>query len=113
MCFFFFFFSFFKKMGVIATNIPHSAIAVHLLNKDVEDLHPLAVMLWGCQDYTDINWDCSIHHVYRECNMVADGLAKLGSCLDLGMSTFHDPLDSIRSFLNKDLFGVCRPRAIV
>ncbi|KAI5312791.1 hypothetical protein L3X38_041965 [Prunus dulcis] len=32
-----------------------SAIAVHPLNKDVEDFHPLAAMLWGCQDYIDKN----------------------------------------------------------
>lgn len=31
-----------------------SAIAVHLLNTDVEDLLSLAAMLWGCQ---------STHHV--------------------------------------------------
>ncbi|CAL9020688.1 unnamed protein product [Prunus brigantina] len=73
-----------------------SAIAVHLLNKDVEDFHPLAAMLWGCQDYIDRNWVCSIHHVYRECNMAANRLAELGSCLELGLSTFHDPLDNIR-----------------
>ncbi|CAL8176625.1 unnamed protein product [Prunus armeniaca] len=90
-----------------------SAIAVHLLNKNVEDLHPLAAMLWGCQDYINKNWVCNfINHVYRECNMVADKLAKLGSYLQLGLSTFHDPPNSIRSFLS-DLLGVCRPRAIV
>ncbi|CAL2264407.1 unnamed protein product [Prunus armeniaca] len=85
------------------------ATAVHLLNKNVEDLHPLATMLWGCQDYINKNWVCSIHHVYRECNIVADKLAELGSCLELGLSTFHDPPDSIRSFLSEDLLEVCRP----
>ncbi|CAL9008694.1 unnamed protein product, partial [Prunus brigantina] len=90
-----------------------SATAVHLLNKNVEDLHPLATMLWGCKDYINKNWDCSIHHVYRECNMVADQLADLGSCLELGLSIFQDPPDSIRSFLSDDILGVCRPRAIV
>ncbi|CAL2248695.1 unnamed protein product [Prunus armeniaca] len=58
-----------------------SATAVHLLNKNVEDLHHLATMLWGCKDYINKNWICSIHHVYRECNMVANKLAELGSCL--------------------------------
>ncbi|ONI33799.1 hypothetical protein PRUPE_1G446500 [Prunus persica] len=90
-----------------------SATAVHLLNKNVEDFHPLATMLWGCQAYINKNWVCSIHHVYRECNMVANKLAELSSCLGLGLSTFHDPHDSIRSFLSEDLLGVCRPRAIV
>ncbi|CAL8989999.1 unnamed protein product [Prunus brigantina] len=28
-----------------------SAVAVHLLNKAVDALHPLATLLWGCQDY--------------------------------------------------------------
>ncbi|CAL8992017.1 unnamed protein product, partial [Prunus brigantina] len=80
-----------------------SATAVHLLNKNVEDLHHLATMLWGCKDYINKNWVCSIHHVYRECNMVGDKLAELGSCLELGLSTFQDPPDSIRSFLSEDL----------
>ncbi|CAL2236898.1 unnamed protein product [Prunus armeniaca] len=35
----------------------YSATAVHLLNKNVEDLHPLATMLWGCKDYINKNWD--------------------------------------------------------
>ncbi|KAI5344525.1 hypothetical protein L3X38_012402 [Prunus dulcis] len=83
------------------------------LTKNVEDLHPLAAMLWGCQDYINKYWVCFIHHVYRECNMVADKLAELDSCLKLGLSTFYDPPDSIRSFLSEDLLGVYRPRAIV
>lgn len=62
-----------------------SAIAVHLLNKTVDALHPLATLLWGCQDYIKKCWGCSIYHVYCECNMVADRLANLGSCLDLGL----------------------------
>ncbi|CAL8155362.1 unnamed protein product [Prunus armeniaca] len=62
-----------------------SAIAVHLLNKTVDALHPLATLLWGCQDYIKKYWGCSIYHVYCECNMVADRLANLGSCLDLGL----------------------------
>ncbi|KAI5310976.1 hypothetical protein L3X38_030080 [Prunus dulcis] len=86
-----------------------SATAVHLLNKNVEHFHPLATMLWGCQDYINKNWVCSIHHVYRECNMVADKVAELSSCLELGLSTFQDPSDSIRSFLSEGLLGVCRP----
>ncbi|CAL2252817.1 unnamed protein product [Prunus armeniaca] len=52
-------------------------------------------MLWGCQYYINKNWACSIHHVYRGFNLVADKLVELGSCLELGFSTFHDPPDKI------------------
>ncbi|CAL2257756.1 unnamed protein product [Prunus armeniaca] len=90
-----------------------SAIAVHLLNKAMGALHPLATSLWGCQDYIKKCLGCSIYHVYHECNMVFDRLANLGSCLDLGLCTFQVPPDSIRSSVVDDLSGLCRPRVIV
>ncbi|BBG96605.1 hypothetical protein Prudu_005456 [Prunus dulcis] len=63
-----------------------SATAVHLLNKNVEDFHPLATMLWGCQDYINKVWVCQLSRTL---------LTVLGP------------------FLSEDLLGVCRPRAIV
>ncbi|KAI5337135.1 hypothetical protein L3X38_016404 [Prunus dulcis] len=90
-----------------------SAVAVNLLNKAVDVPHPLATLLWGCQDYIKKCWGCSIYHVYRECNMVVDRLANLGSCLDLGLCTFQVPPDNIRSSFVDDLCGLCRPWAVV
>ncbi|CAL8149361.1 unnamed protein product [Prunus armeniaca] len=69
--------------------------------------------MWGCQEYINKNWACSIHHVYREFNLVADKLVELGSCLELGFSNFHDPPDSIRSFLSQDLLAVCYSRLAI
>ncbi|KAK3213286.1 hypothetical protein Dsin_017992 [Dipteronia sinensis] len=59
----------------------------------------------------DNNWCCSIQHVYREGNRVADGLAKLGHSLDLGITIFDDPPSQILGVLEDDFnsLAVARP----
>ncbi|KAK3198240.1 hypothetical protein Dsin_021655 [Dipteronia sinensis] len=50
----------------------------------------------------DNNWSCSIQHVYREGNRVADGLANLGHSLELRITFFDDPPPQILGALDDD-----------
>ncbi|CAL2252796.1 unnamed protein product [Prunus armeniaca] len=75
---------------------PGEFIGVHLcLSLTQGPRYTCLTKMWGCQEYINKNWACSIHHVYREFNLVADKLVELGSCLELGFSNFHDPPDKI------------------
>lgn len=55
-----------------------SAIAINLLSSTSTDvaLHPLATIISNCHAYLRLFEICQIHHVHRECNSVADALAK-------------------------------------
>ncbi|KAK3199147.1 hypothetical protein Dsin_022562 [Dipteronia sinensis] len=57
----------------------------------------------SCKSLIFEEWDCSVKHVFREGNMLADGLAKLGHALDVGVYFFEDPPSAIAEVFANDV----------
>lgn len=51
------------------------AITVLFFKCIVHDLHSLAALLYGCHHLISQFDQCDLNHIYRERNIVADGLA--------------------------------------
>jgi hypothetical protein len=87
-----------------------SAVLVNLLNSPELDFHPLGTLLLNCKHI--MNWfvSCSLSHIYRERNMVADGLAKRSVDQDLGICMVPSAPDFIIPALLDDIAGVAHPR---
>lgn len=59
-----------------------------------------------------LEWTVRIVHVYREANMVVDGLASLACDLSDEMQCFGDPPASILHLLHAGYSGVFTPRLV-
>ena len=68
-----------------------SQSGVLLLNNTTPLNYPLFNIIRACKSLLDYDWSCTIHHIYKESNKVADYLANLGHSLDLGVTMFEDP----------------------
>lgn len=68
-----------------------SAIAIALLYSADIDLHPLATIVGNCRALMQLFETCRFQHVYRECNFVADALAKTSITLTRGTTIFSSP----------------------
>ena len=60
-----------------------STLVVNLVKGEWDDTHPFHGLLTVCKTLWLRNWDCSIVHIYRECNISADGLANYGPLFEL------------------------------
>ncbi|CAN0878076.1 hypothetical protein LINGRAHAP2_LOCUS12273 [Linum grandiflorum] len=52
--------------------------AVRLINDNERDSHPSAALLCDITSILEGQWDCRISRVFKEANMLADCIAKLG-----------------------------------
>ena len=89
-----------------------SAIAINLLNSTDIDLHPLATIINNCHAIMHLFDACRIQHVHRECNFVADALAKDNSGFAHGTTFFGSPPSHIARLVFDDLSGNVRPRVV-
>ncbi|KAL5777486.1 hypothetical protein ACOSP7_010412 [Xanthoceras sorbifolium] len=83
---------------------------VNLLSKDTNHNHPSFSLIQNCKIYLAADWCCSVTHVYRERNFVADRLAKLGHSLELGDSYFEDSPSQILQLVDDDMQGLVHAR---
>lgn len=102
----------------VACNISHllvesdSVILINLLQSSCLDLHPLGTLLLNCKNIMNLFSSCSVKHIHRERNIVADCLAKrslnqdIGSCVLPSMPTF-----AAIPILD-DINGLVHPRSI-
>ncbi|CAL9003150.1 unnamed protein product [Prunus brigantina] len=68
-----------------------SAVAIQLVQQhDSLTLHPLASLVSGCWQLMQQLENCSLHHIFREKNNVADRLAAWSYNLDLGICVFDE-----------------------
>ncbi|CAL5353181.1 unnamed protein product [Camellia sinensis] len=72
----------------------------HLLQGLVEDAR---IIFNGCQ--------CTIQHIYKEGNLCADAMAKLGVDQPEDILVVNDPPTKIRELLVSDMVGLARERA--
>ncbi|KAL6228485.1 hypothetical protein ACLB2K_002435 [Fragaria x ananassa] len=88
----------------------NSAVLVQLMLKSDTGVHPLGSLLDSCSVMMSKLLNVSIKHIFRECNMVADALAKNSINHDLGLISFDVvPAHAIQAVLD-DLAGVTRAR---
>ena len=90
-----------------------SSLVVNLIRGHWEDTHPLHGLLSEYRSLLNGNWDCSLNHVYRECNCAADRLAYLGHGWNLGLHELETPPEDVLISLEEDKMGLARPRMIV
>ena len=90
-----------------------SQAAVTLLTSDISKYHPLYNIVRACKSFMEKDWSCSMHHIYRERNRVADYLANLGHSLMLGISVFEDPPPQVSAILEDDYNGVTISRMVL
>ena len=83
-----------------------------LLINDTSSYHPLFNIVSSCKALLKSDWSCNIHHVYREGNNIADGLANLGHSLDLGIMFFEEPPSQILCALDDDFKGLAMARLV-
>ncbi|CAL5357000.1 unnamed protein product [Camellia sinensis] len=87
-----------------------AAQVVHLLQEEVGDKCPFKrlvedtkILLNGC--------NCTVQHVWKEANLCADALAKLGAAQQEDMLVVKEPPVEIRSLLVDDMLGRSIKRA--
>ncbi|XP_061998979.1 uncharacterized protein LOC133716290 [Rosa rugosa] len=67
-----------------------SAILVQLMQKAEFSLLPLGSLLKGCSNMMDVMENVHLSHIFRECNMTADSLAKESINHELGVIIFEN-----------------------
>lgn len=78
----------------------------------LDDLHPLKAMIERCKFYQERLSGCEVRHMFREVNMVADILSKLGLCFEVGVEYFLQPPPHVPNTLLDDLCETPRSSAI-
>ncbi|CAL2247290.1 unnamed protein product [Prunus armeniaca] len=74
--------------------------------------HPLGTLVSSCCDLMKRFDSCAIHHIYRENNRVAYGLANWSYNLELGIFFFDVAPIWISSLLLDDMLGVASTRLV-
>ncbi|KAL6176759.1 hypothetical protein ACLB2K_053392 [Fragaria x ananassa] len=67
-----------------------SVVLVQLMLKSNNEIHLLGSLLYGCVAMMANLHNAKLNHIFRECNMVANALAKDSINHDLGLITFVD-----------------------
>jgi ribonuclease HI len=90
-----------------------SAVLVNLVQGNSTELHPLGSLLSDCRKIMDTCDEVSISHIFRECNMTADALAKNSIENDFGILLTFDspPAHAIHAYL-ADFYEISRPRKV-
>ncbi|XP_061372488.1 uncharacterized protein LOC133314954 [Gastrolobium bilobum] len=88
-----------------------SQVAIHMVSSGCEAHHPLDPLVNRVRELLGRTWRTKISHCYREGNMVADKLVRLGNIYpNWELQVFMDPHEECLTLLNRDLMGFARPR---
>ena len=83
---------------------------IRLLHASSSEFHIYAPIIRDIQRLLAYNWNCSVHHVYREGNQVADFLTKLGASSVGGEQLWDSPPVGLELILLADVVGVLHLR---
>ena len=83
---------------------------VQLLAKTPDPLHPLFSIIQSCNKLIYADWNCNVVHAFREGNNLADGLARMGHNLELGLHLFEEIPIGIKDIYEADLRGIACAR---
>ncbi|KAK2659506.1 hypothetical protein Ddye_006039 [Dipteronia dyeriana] len=79
---------------------------VQFIEKDSNPNYPMFSLIQTCKRPIATDWNCNVKHVYREANMVADGIAKMGCSMDFGVLFFEEPPPIILDIFDNDARGL-------
>ncbi|KAK0595722.1 hypothetical protein LWI29_009351 [Acer saccharum] len=79
---------------------------VQLMHTASKQNHPCFSIIQSCKNLLLADWDCSITHVFREGNRLADGLAFMGQSMATGIVFFDNPPCEIVSIFEADFNGL-------
>ncbi|KAK2638054.1 hypothetical protein Ddye_025849 [Dipteronia dyeriana] len=82
-----------------------SLTKIQLLTKDTNSSHPLLSLIHSCKRMVADDWICDVFYVYREGNMVADWLTRLGHDIEIGLLVLVDPPLGSEAFWRLKLFA--------
>lgn len=80
-------------------------LVIDLLEKDVENLNGIGVLVTDCKEWLKEIPLVRIQHCYREANKCVDALARRGANLNQDFTIFMDPPFDVAFFLNLDSTG--------
>ncbi|KAK3198459.1 hypothetical protein Dsin_021874 [Dipteronia sinensis] len=83
-----------------------SLSAVQLHYNEISSNHPLFSLIVSCKSRVATDWNCVVKHVYREGNLLADGVARIGHSMDIGLVYFEAPPPHISSYFDADFIGL-------
>lgn len=83
----------------------NSNLAIQLLDKPVEQGHPLSSLVVMARSFLRRDWDIQFCHVYREANRVADDLASFAFSFLLGVFSLGVAPDRVIPLLSDDVSG--------
>ncbi|KAF7822273.1 ribonuclease H [Senna tora] len=89
-----------------------SATATTLIYDNSNGSHPCTQLINRIKLLLSRPWNVSIKHVYRECNKVADFMAKFGQELSHGLHVFEHVPEGCLDLLEQDGLGVVFPRVV-
>ncbi|CAL2272058.1 unnamed protein product [Prunus armeniaca] len=89
-----------------------SCDAVSLLNSPTIPTHPLLSIICCCKSKINKDWHCSINHIYRQQNVVADALSARSIDFGPGIHLFETAPDFLKDILYADAMGVSRHRLV-
>ncbi|KAK3183172.1 hypothetical protein Dsin_030458 [Dipteronia sinensis] len=102
----------FRHRKIIAET--YSFTTIQLLSLDTNSNHPLFSLIQNCNRTIVDEWLYDIIYVFREGNMLADSLARLGHGMKIGMLVLKDPQLVSRGIFEDDVIGVaCFRRSFV
>ncbi|KAK0578627.1 hypothetical protein LWI29_013416 [Acer saccharum] len=79
-----------------------SLITVQLMCSGTMSNHPLLSLIQSCKNLVNADWICTINHIYREGNNLADGLAHMGHGLNFSIVFYEEPPLETRDIFNAD-----------
>ncbi|CAL1395497.1 unnamed protein product [Linum trigynum] len=90
-----------------------SKLALELVNKRTDPVHPYATLLAAIRRFLAQDWVVRLSHTYREGNRVADWLSKHSLVYPYGMYELSNPPNELTRLLNDDVRGITFTRNVV
>ncbi|KAF7805060.1 ribonuclease H [Senna tora] len=89
-----------------------SVTATTLIYDNSNGSHPCTQLINRIKLLLSRPWNVSIKHVYRECNKVADFMAKFGQSLSHGLHVLEHVLEGCLGLVEQDSLGAVFPRMV-
>ncbi|OMO68562.1 reverse transcriptase [Corchorus capsularis] len=90
-----------------------SLVAVNKIMQPPMSQDPMFQVIHRCRELLQRDWQCFLVHTYREANMCADFLVSWAYQGSFDVTILDHPPGVLHHFIEEDIWGMSRPRAIV